>query len=137
MEISYDEKITGFLYFHSNVTDVCIDVKITTKELASEISWSLGSCNSNGQQYENNQEYIQTCCFNTSPSRWLYNFRCMDSHGDGWHGAFITINERRYCEDFYGSEEIAIIEANPSKNILFVLDTHVICLNILSKTYFM
>ena len=44
----------------------------------------------------------------------------MDSHGDGWHGAFITINDRRYCEDFYGNEKIAIIEANPSKNLLSV-----------------
>ena len=101
--------------------DVCIDVKLITKELASEISWSLGSCNSNRQQYENNREYIQTCCFSTSPSKWTYDLRCMDSHGDGWHGAFITINERRYCEDFYGSEKIAVIEANPSKNLLFEL----------------
>ena len=51
----------------------------------------------------------------------------MDSHGDGWHGAFITINERRYCEDFYGSESIAVIEANPSKHLLFVLIDYVTC----------
>ena len=88
--------------------------------IADDISWSLGSCLSNrgnpGQSdYQNNQEYNQQCHFNTSPSNWVYKLTCMDSFGDGWHGAFITINGVNYCEDLVGNEKIVYIEPNPSK----------------------
>ena len=88
---------------------------MTTKGLASEISWSFGLCDSN-QQYQDYKEYRQTCCFLTSPTAWLFDLKCKDSHGDGWNGAFITINGRKYCEEFSnGPEMITHVEANPSK----------------------
>ena len=99
----------------STIIDVCIDVTLTTKGVASEISWSFGACDSN-QQYQDNKEYHQTCCFLTSPTAWLFDLKCKDSHGDGWNGAFITINGRKFCEEFSnGFEIITYVEANPSK----------------------
>ena len=98
--------------------DVCIDVELTTKTLASEISWSFGSCISNVTEYKDNKMYSQTCCFSTSRSNWRYELQCKDSGEDGWDGAFITINGRKYCEDFTDwNEKIALVEAKPSKNL--------------------
>ena len=98
------------------MTDVCIEIIITTREFASEISWSFETfCNST-QQYQDNQEYNHTCCYRTN-SAWQYKLRCQDANGDGWHGAFITVNDRRYCDQFSeGHETTALIEANPSKH---------------------
>merc|ERR1711951_102090 len=31
--------------------DVCVNLKLTTKKWAEEISWSFGSCSSQGQEY--------------------------------------------------------------------------------------
>jgi hypothetical protein len=31
-----------------------------------------------------------------------YILRCIDSYGDGWHGATVTINGFNYCGDFTG-----------------------------------
>ena len=99
-----------------NIIDVCIEIKLTTRLFASEISWTFANiCNSN-QQYQDNQEYSQTCCIRTIYD-WEHELKCTDTHGDGWHDAYITINGRRYCEDFlHGEEKTAIIEANPSKS---------------------
>lgn len=96
------------------MTDVSIEVKLTTKGWGNEISWSFGNCN-NDQQYGDNQEYNQQCHFSTSPSNWVYKLKCMDSVNNGWHGAFITINGVNYCEDLVRNEKIVYIEANPSK----------------------
>ena len=90
--------------------------------IADDISWSLGSCQSNrgnqGQSvYIGNQEYNQQCHFSTSPTTWVFRLTCKETYtGDGWGGAFITINGINYCEDFLdGFEKIVYIEANPSK----------------------
>ena len=113
-------------------TDVVVDVKLTTTGvkwwITEDISWSLGSCLSNrgnpGQSdYQGNQEYNQQCHFSTSPTTWVFRLTCKETNdGDGWGGAFITINGINYCEEFLtGYEKIVYIEANPSKylNCLF------------------
>ena len=46
----------------------------------------------------------------------------MDSFGDGWNGAFITINGVNYCEDLVGNEKIVYIESNPSKSNHFLVN---------------
>ena len=108
------------------MTDVFVDVKLTTTGLewwqAQDISWSLGSCQSNrgnpGQSdYQGDQEYNQQCHFSTSPTNWVFRLTCKEAtSGDGWGGAFITINGVNYCEDFLGGyEKIFYLEANPSK----------------------
>ena len=88
----------------------CVDVILTTATYGAEISWSLGSgengCSSNGQSYDNNEEYIKTCCFAAG----TYTLNCTDSYGDGWHGGFIEvegigfITMPRYCIDFHDGD---------------------------------
>ena len=29
-----------------------------------------------------------------------YTLNCIDSYGDGWHGGFMTIDGKKFCEDF-------------------------------------
>ena len=74
-------------------------VNLATKDKAYETSWFLGNCNSN-QTYENNQNYSKSCCLD----RGKYNLRCLDSGADGWNGGFITIQGKRYCQDFDNDE---------------------------------
>ena len=110
--------------------------------IADDISWSLGSCQSNrGNQgqyvYIGNQEYNQQCHFSTSPTNWVFRLTCKETYsGDGWGGAFITINGINYCGDFSGGfEKIVYIEANPSKylsclfQVLFIVNCIFVMIN--------
>ena len=85
---------------------------LTTKLHASEISWTYGSCNSSTEKYLNNEKYLQICC-NRIASATPIELKCMDSNNDGWHGAFIRINNRKYCEDFLEGNEKVV--TTPSK----------------------
>ena len=80
----------------SDMTDMsCVDVKITTKAWGYENSWSLGSCVSS-QRYTNHGLFTQRCCASAGD----HTLSCKDSYGDGWHGGFLEIGGKRYCEDF-------------------------------------
>ena len=47
-----------------------------------------------------------------------YFLHCNDSYGDGWDGAFITINGVNYCDDFLdGSEQIETLPCNIIDNL--------------------
>ena len=114
----------------SNI-DVCFGVQLTTKDHAGEISWSFGGCQSEfsptTSAYASDTIYNQTCCFSTSRFSWVYELKCIDSFGDGWHHSFITVNGVNYCEDFLdGYETSAYIEANPSKYFTTVVYSLVI-----------
>ena len=84
----------------------CFEVKLTTTIYGSEISWSLGSCESDGRSYGNNGEYTQQCCL--MPGR--YNLACKDSYGDGWQGGYIEVDGIKYCESFTsGIDDTSVI----------------------------
>ena len=79
-------------------TTKCIDMKLVTKTWGEEISWSFGSCSST-QTYANNKEYDIKCC--QPPGK--YDFKCIDSYGDGWHGGYIRVpgtSTINLCQDF-------------------------------------
>ena len=79
----------------------CFDVKLITKSLAFENSWTLDSCQSKGG-YANNNEYVEKCCL--SPGSYI--LECKDSDGDGWHMGYIELDGTKYCESFTdGSKE--------------------------------
>ena len=83
----------------------CFEVKLTTANYGDEISWTLGSCESDGS-YGNDGEYTQQCCL--MPGR--YNLACKDSYGDGWHSGYIEVDGIKYCESFTsGNEETSEI----------------------------
>ena len=94
---------------------------LTTKQDAKEISWTYGSCNSSVEKYLDNRVYYQTCC-NRIASTTPIELKCTDSNNDGWNGAFITINKRKYCEDFLEGNEMVV--TIPSKKFLIILIRH-------------
>ena len=97
------------------------------------IRWSFGSCNSSrqpnsDQEYENNKEYDQTCCFYTSPNNWVYELICEHWMGNGWGNGFIIIQGRRYCDNFKaGFVEYNFVEETPSKFFI-----HIYCMSTLT-----
>ena len=76
----------------------CVNIKMRVKSYGNEISWKFGSCHSPVGGYHDNLEYESKCC---QPSG-TYQLQCLDSAGDGWHGASIQIGEEAhmYCNDF-------------------------------------
>ena len=82
------------LLYHSG-NGKCFDVAITTKSYGSENSWTVGACTS-ARGYQNSQTYTESCCLDAGS----YKLTCDDSYKDGWHGGFIEIQGKRYCEDF-------------------------------------
>jgi len=75
----------------------CLNVKLTTKKYAGEISWSFGTCLSNGP-YEINNFYEQECCLGAG----TYTVTCKDSYGDGWNGGYLEIAGKTLCGGNFG-----------------------------------
>ena len=73
----------------------CFDLSVYTGPYGNEIAWSLGTCLSN-PVYESSMTISHTCCLVDGK----YSLICMDSFGDGWNGAYITIQNQAYCDDF-------------------------------------
>ena len=83
---------------------------MTTELYGSEVSWSLGTCSS-AQIYLPFQDFNEQCCL--APG--MYNLTCVDSYGDGWSGAEITIQGVTYCDDFTeGTEMMAQVTVTES-----------------------
>ena len=74
---------------------VCHNIKIRPNTYARENSYHLGNCVSK-QKYENMQDYNEECCL--APGD--YDLYCKCSRGDGWHGGYIEIDGKKYCDDF-------------------------------------
>ena len=87
-------------------------MKLTTKSYGLEISWTLGSCTSEGG-YDDDNEYVEQCCL--SPGS--YNLKCKDSAGDGWQGGYIEVDGAIYCGSFTsGSEDTIEMKIQGSGN---------------------
>ena len=93
-------------------TEICFNVETITKKWANEMSWSVGSCQSNGRHtctanggYFDNMNFTQPCCL----SKGYHNLTCYDCYGDTWKGGYIMINGVKYCESFTGMEHVEII----------------------------
>ena len=84
-------------------------MKLTTSIYADEIEWSIGcispegcheyECRNNGN-YDNNETYNRKCCLPVGNDDDDFVITCKDTYGDGWHGAYLQINEKNYCEKF-------------------------------------
>merc|ERR1719203_425734 len=78
-------------------TSDCIDTAmiLQSSSWGNEITWNIADiCMGTG--YGNYQTNALSCCLPTGE----YELECVDSWGDGWHGAYIEIDGHRYCEDF-------------------------------------
>ena len=92
---------------------VCFDIQLNivgeaqdeTSNLEREnvtMRWKLGTCTSlnsiqTGATYQYPALYTERCCL--EPGR--YTLVCYNSPpSQGWNDAYLTINGRRYCDDF-------------------------------------
>ena len=82
---------------------VDIDIKLTITTHGRDVSWIFGTCWSyvdmkGSVESHGNvaRTHTERCCLEPGE----YNLVCKDAKGDGWDGAFIEINEKRYCDDF-------------------------------------
>merc|ERR1719160_904776 len=81
-------------------------VEMTTQTWGSEITWTLGDCS--GGPYDWDSTVTEDCCLTAGE----YTLECIDSFGDGWHGATITIDDTTYCGDFtsgYSQTETVVL----------------------------
>ena len=77
----------------------CVNIKTRVETWAQEISWTFGSCQSPANGYENDHtDYNAKCC----QPHGTYELNCKDSHGDGWHGAYLQIgkDDEYLCRNF-------------------------------------
>ena len=78
-----------------------MDIKVVTKAHGKENSWTFGRCKTL-LQYASNQTYTMKCCL----TKGEHNLTCKDRYGDGWHGGYLEIQGKKYCENFkWGSEK--------------------------------
>jgi hypothetical protein len=82
-----------------------VSMSVLTSSFGSEVSWEItdntnviceGGRNT-GTNYASSTFYEVTNCQLGGGD---YTLRCIDSYGDGWHGAKVTINGFDYCGDF-------------------------------------
>lgn len=70
------------------------------------------SCESSTRFY-NMQIYTQGCCLPAKETE--FALTCIDTSQDGWKGAFIEIEGKRYCENFHKGGSFTTVVPNPSK----------------------
>jgi len=77
----------------------CVHIEMHTRNWGYEVSWSIsGAANCFGNGYGDNREFnVNDCCLRPGQT---FTLNCIDSYGDGWHGGFILINNKRYCDEF-------------------------------------
>ena len=93
--------------------EVCMEIKKVTKSWGSENSWTFGKCK-NPQKYANHKTYTMNCCL----AKGEQTLTCKDSYGDGWHGGYLEIQGKKYCEDFTtGRKKTVKIEVKGIKQI--------------------
>ena len=85
----------------------CYTVKVVTKDYGYENTWKLGSCNFETNDYDYYQDHEtyeltrEECCL--TPGQ--YELVCKCSYGDGWHGGYLEIAGKKYCEQFNDGTE--------------------------------
>ena len=109
----------------------CLEVDITTKDYGNENTWALESgmdnCtrmngnvideDGNVKPYGNHETYKEMCCL----AEGIHTLTCIDSFKDGWHGGFMEIQGKRFCENFLkGHSQTTLI--NIGGNVFSMLD---------------
>ena len=80
---------------------------------------TMASCENNWEyidvgsgQWENGQMYVQICCLPVIEDE--FDLTCIDTFGDGWHGAHLEIDGKTYCKNLKG-DHMTFIVPNPAK----------------------
>ena len=92
------------IFLHSRLTIIfsekCRKIQIKTKDWGHENSYSIGECVSK-KVYAAGKTYKERCCL--TPGK--YNLVCKDSFQDGWHGGYLKIKGKKYCDDFLSGNQ--------------------------------
>ena len=87
--------IPNFIHFVDNEKCVCHYINIRTESWGNENSYQMSTCASQ-KKYGNYANNVEKCCL----PKGTYNLDCKCSYGDGWHGGYLKIAGKKYCEDF-------------------------------------
>ena len=104
------------VHIYSAILGNCFDVKLTTVDWGEEFSWSLSTCTSKHNNYDDpysdNTEYVEKCCLDAG----VYTLKCMDEGYDGWYPGFINVQGKKYCDNFNdGNEEVVEVTIGTGK----------------------
>ena len=97
--------------------NVCFAVFTITSGWGHEEQWkitgteTLTTCKSS-RDYDNEHTYNNLCCLPTRDPD--FQLTCIDKWGDGWNGAYLEINGKRYCQNLK-SHEMNVSIPNPAK----------------------
>jgi hypothetical protein len=91
-------------------------------DFAEENSWTIREvdtgmvfCESSG--YVNDYASVNHVCCLPENSTSALELTCTDSHGDGWHGAYIYIDGVSYCQGMGGFNESWILGGECVSNL--------------------
>merc|ERR1719410_170301 len=79
-------------------------VTVKVVDWGNEMSFDIGGCRymeslTPGGGWTDGSTHRKRCSVvSRVPS--TYKLFCLDSYGDGWHGGYVEINGKRYCENF-------------------------------------
>ena len=74
-------------------------IELDVKTWGNEISFTISSPQKvvcSGGPFEWHDTHPIDCTLDDGS----YTLNCIDSYGDGWHGGFMTIDGKKFCEDF-------------------------------------
>ena len=95
----------------------------------------MGRCSSD-KTYSDNSEYTEECCLAAG----VHTLNCLDSEEDGWHGGFIVIQGRRYCENFNDgsrkTEQIHILQLGQLRKLILACTKYPIKLTIFNPNIY-
>ena len=79
---------------------VSAEVHVYTKSYGNEVTFEIvdkqGDMVCSGGPYPSNNDIVTGCAIQGSGN----TLRCIDKWGDGWHGGYILIGGKKYCENF-------------------------------------
>ena len=77
-------------------TEAKINVLTWGNEISYKITNGNGATVCSGGPFAWHDEHALDCNLEEGS----YNLECIDSYGDGWHGGYITIDNKEFCRDF-------------------------------------
>jgi len=105
--------------------EVCFNVTTATQARGNEVEWTIGcrdeGCIECGSDiiFGDNEKVTKVCCMPDYPERYVVN--CINPFGYGWHGGYLEINGKRYCEEFIEGTEYQVISQTTIRNSSFGL----------------
>lgn len=92
----------------------CAELTVHATDFAAEMYWYIDRPDDSGYNLcygsqgwyeENYKTYDTNCCLKPGTEILVI---CKDSYGDGWHGSYLEINGKKYCEDFTDGKEFEV-----------------------------